>query len=346
MVTRKSSVWTEGYPPTTSPLEPLDEGPIRDIHDSIPIALLSQNWLPPPHLWSDGASAAPDYYLPLGTGVAIARETTIVKMPGWGGVQQSAKVTAGGGDNGSLRHRFIQPASFGRFHFLRGMDFSVAVWVKTSEVGTVQLIVDDGDAITFSTAHTGSGTGGVDGDGWELLQVTHPISAAADRLECRVRGPASSVFYVDAGMACPGPIRPAAWQPCPTIVARLPWVYAGGLVAGNGALDVQHTLDRPGLAVAWYLRAKTGPSGAAFAAQFRKGGATDLFTTAPTIADGQTVGEAGGVAGDYLARCLGRRQYVELDVDTVSGVEGLNAQLVVIHPWRPHEHLLDFDEID
>jgi hypothetical protein len=346
MVTRKSSVWTEGYPPTTSPAEPLDEGPIRDIHDSIPISLLGKNWLPPPHLWSAGASAKPDYYRALGSSVAVARDTTDFKMPGFGGIPQSCKITADSGDIGALEHRFIQSGSAGHFGFLAGMQFSVAIPVLTTDVDVVELIIDDGDETTTSVAHSGSPTGGVDGDGWEWLKAVHTISSAWTELKCRVEGPADAVFNVDAGVAGLGPIPPAAWQPIPTVPARLPWVWAGVVATGDGALDVQHTLDRPGLAMAWYLRAKTGPSSADLDAQFKKGGATDLFTTAPSIADGQTVGEGGGVAGDYLARCLGRRQYVELDIDAVAGAAGLNAQLVVVHPWRPHEYLLDYDEVD
>ena len=103
---------------------------------------------------------------------------------------------------------------------------------------------------------------------------------------------------------------------------------------------------RPSLAIEWHLEAITGPSGGACTIQLAKDRTTDMFTTAPAIANGNAENTGGGVSGDYLARCLGRRVPVALDIDAVNGAAGLNVHVSFVMPWRPHEHLLERDEVD
>ncbi len=298
-------------------------------------------------IWSAGDTAAPDYWTLSGSGAAVARTGTGLADTTRKVSDFACRVTAGAGAAASLQQKLVPAgASFTRLLFLRNRAFGAGVFVKSANANAVRVGLFDGVGAQYSPYHSGSASGGPDGDGWEWLQVGRLLSGAATMLTLVIDANAGTSFHVSAPTVLFGSLVPDFPHPCRQQLVTLGWTHPGTLVAGANILGITHKLHRPGVVLEADLEVITAPTGQAVIVDFNKNGSS-MFTTRPQIAAAALTGSA-APDGTYAQRCLGRNALVRADVDQVGSTAAgadLTAALRVLMPLRPQEPFLGLGEV-
>lgn len=118
--------------------------------------------------WSGGASSAPDEWTLVGSGSAVARESTITKIGTY-----SAKVTRTSADCW-VKFDVLNPESY------REDEIILGAWVYATIPSRARLQIVDSVGSTTGTYHSGNST-------WQFLTITHTVDANATSIEARLR---------------------------------------------------------------------------------------------------------------------------------------------------------------
>jgi hypothetical protein len=185
-------------------------------------------------LWHLGDALAPTGWTLAGAGATIARTGN-----GLGDTNRkhglfAAKVTAPLDVKTTLTQTLLDAAVVGTPGFMN-YKLSVGVRSKATVASRVTISVNDGVTETTSTAHSGSGVGGPEGDGWEWLSVTHVISPTATQLAVvlNIATGASISAYWSGVTAILSEIAPGDWFPALMVEKEYFFNIAGTPATGN-----------------------------------------------------------------------------------------------------------------
>jgi len=240
-------------------------------------------------IWPAGDATDPAHFLSGGTGVAIARETTTVKVG-----SMCIKIT-GGSTTSYIRQSLMETI----LPLLKGRDASLGAWVYASNSNSARLWIDDGVTKTYSDYHTGT-------PGWEWLDLTKLLSGSGTKLHVGLDTGAGFAAYLDGLTAVLGAVEPSDFLPYPVSVrggtAHFPF-------AGDAATGTTKAFWGPGaplIVESVHLEVGTAPTGAALIVDVNHwDGAAyqSMFSTRPQIAATKFAGEA-APDGTYRYRCF------------------------------------------
>lgn len=142
--------------------------------------------------WTDGVALAPDDWTAGGTGIAVARESTIVKSGAY-----SMKLTNQASNEGYLLSDTTSNPQYD-LDELEEKEVTYGMWVYTSTASRVRLRLGD-EVGTFAYTDSDYHTGGGD---WEWLTVTRTLRAGITDIALRVQieTGTSIVAYADGGV--------------------------------------------------------------------------------------------------------------------------------------------------
>jgi hypothetical protein len=355
-----------------APDDALDAAVMQEQWAAIDKSLWYRNWAANAYgypIWPAGDTSAPAYHRLTGAGAAIARAGTGLADTNKKFGEFCAKVTPGGGAVAVFEQRLVQAASFGKFGWLKGRYFAAAVWVKASSANAVRLGIYDGVGTTYSTTtmpivdatltgwHSGSGSGGPDSDGWELLYAVRQLASGgspATELALRVEGNAgSNAFYVDALAGIPGEIPPDYPMQGDEYDGPLfGWGFPGTIATVTGSIgDWRPEVDKPCLVNWARARIGTAPGGQDVRLDLKKNGSTSLFAAATDfkIVAGASSGNAEPNASSYASRCFAQGDYIASEISQVGSSpagSGLSVVAYGIRFRRPQDRLVARTEID
>ena len=154
---------------------------------SVDIKISPENLLPWSGMedWESGASAAPTEHVLAGSGAAVARESTTIKIGTY-----SAKVTFGAAD----ATLYYDLPSFADY---QGRKMTLGFWVYTATASLAKIQIGDGVGTSTSSFHTG-------GSSWEFLTVTRDIDVSATRIRVLCFVDIAGFAYFDSGILVDG----------------------------------------------------------------------------------------------------------------------------------------------
>lgn len=290
-------------------------------------------------IWSQGDSAAPDYWVLSGAGATIARTGT-----GLGDTQRAkygdfaVKLTYGSAA-AKLTQTLLSVADFARADGLKNRKVSFGVWAKTSIANHASIVVDDGITQTRGGV-SGNGTYHSGGGSLEWLYVTHTMSASATKLTVYVETAAAGSAYFGDVCGFLSEIPPADFTPCPMRRGQHVFFLSGNLVA---AVDqANYFPEAAGIVTDVSVIMKTAPTGAdaIFDVNTWDGAAyTSMYTAGgrPKVTAASSIGSGFVPDTTYARRCFAplfsshsAGTDVDLDVDQIgSGTPGANAYVFV-----------------
>ena len=246
-------------------------------------------------IWAAGDALAPTHWTLSGAGAAIARAGTGLADTTRKVGAFCAKVTAGGGAPAYLLQSLLTAGSYD--DFLDGLDVSLGAWVWSDTAAEITLYIDDGATNSSSAAHVGDNV-------WQWMTVTHPIDAAATKLEFGMKAVATALGYLSGPTLFLSSGTPYRYQPAPCS-------YGTARMGVTGTVSVATEIDtylpgRPGIVKYCQLYAKTAPVGADLIVDinsYNGAALTTMYTTKPKILDGAKIGGA-APDGTYARRCL------------------------------------------
>lgn len=286
-------------------------------------------------VWAAGDTAVPTCFAESGTAATYTRcgtglGDTSRKFGDW-----SLKVAAAAGGASKVKQAIVPTYDDG----LDSTTWAFGAWVKTSDVDSVRLVIDDGATTSTSSYHSGGGA-------WEWLTVEHTISASATKFEVYFQVNASKTAYISGWTLQPGDT--ALGQP---IAGRY-----GAFLVGIGATGELAVADGTGGRKFWRLpypcyfaglagAVNTAPTSQAITFDCDK--STDLsswnaiYSTKPDI-DAAAKEIDGGARtepdGTYQYRCFDASDYIRLNIDQVGDTtkgSDLEGDLLFITPLRP-----------
>jgi hypothetical protein len=288
-------------------------------------------------IWAGGDTVAPTHWVVSGTGDTMARAGT-------GLADTNRKVGdfcfkhTSGSDTAVIDQKIVPTgASFTRANFLIGQTVSAGAWVRTATASAVRISIYDGNAVTYSSFHTGGST-------WQWLTVTATMGASATLLDFRMETNATGVVsYLSGPTVVLGPIPPAYFQPAPAAYGSFQWFIAGAQTTGT--FKAVWNPMRPGIVMSTTIHLITAPTGSSFIVDVNKTNAT-MYTTKPTIAI-SGFSDTKVPDGTYANRCFNRisvdDSYISFDIDQIgSTIAGSTFFITVkyLYYLRPMEQFL------
>lgn len=309
-------------------------------------------------LWPISDAAQPGGWVLAGAGGTIARTGT-----GLGDTERkhgkfAAKVTSALGVKTTLTQTLLDAAVVADPTFF-SYKLSVGTRAKTGTASRVTISVNDGVTETASSAHSGSGVGGPEGDGWEWLSVTHTISPSATKIDVVLNISAGTAIsaYWSGVVAILSEIAPGDWFPADVELVEYRHFISGSLSAATDI--VRFPVSGYGILRDIQMVAKTAPTGNSIRIdvnQWDGAAFSSVFAAAAQINDGVNRGSR-AADGTYARRCLvpeistgaaTQAGELSIDIDGVgSGTAGADVSLVIriLQYTSPWASLRAYDDV-
>lgn len=254
-------------------------------------------------IWPAGNVLAPSYWALSGVGSAIQRTGSGLADGARKHGPFAARVTSGGGAAAVLTQTLIAAGDFG-MTALVGRFIAFGVRARTGSAGGATAKFFDGVSSTFSNLHSGSLTGGPEGDGWEWLFGVHQVNAGATTLQILLEtSSGGTIAYWSGAAAVLSDTPPVDWVPALVTRRSLKTFIPGNLTVGN---KWYWPIERPAIVQNISAMFETAPSGTAAVLDFDSwdGAAYTTMLAAGlsiTATQGNSISPPGGT---FARRCL------------------------------------------
>jgi hypothetical protein len=264
-------------------------------------------------IWSDGDTAAPDYW-------SLAGSTAARCGTGLADTKRKiGKFCISLTNAGNLTRTMIDAGVYGNLDHMDGEKIGFGAWVWSTIASHARLEMTDGTDTTVTSWHTGgSGAGG-----WEFLANVHTINAAATKLELDLDVSSNGTAYFSGVTAIYSDVAPTRWIPCPKRYDSVDWYIDG--VVGVANNQRQHTFARPALIKEVFSTCIGVPGAGGCTGQIHRshsGGYKNLFSADPhTLMVEAKKSNSSEPDGTYQYRCISGSS-TDAATSTATGLEG------------------------